>query len=230
MSQILSEHWVLFRRQWEYLRNINTGIELATLSSKNSVSGISKVVYSRRSDRGTPQRDVRRRKKKKTPRGWGRGESEGTRSPLSPSFPPYFCLALFLRAVLLYPHAWNRLLAKILRGSLEAACCDLVMVLKFPTLTHLPCEACTITIMIKIITIIILKLIIIIIIIILIKLMIESFIKKWLKSLSGFNRALYNVKIKIDKILKKLKNLALKQDNQVNNERQITSQVPQAHE
>ena len=77
--------------------------------------------------------------------------------------------------------------------------------------------------MIKIITIIILKLIIIIIII----LMIESFIKKWLKSLSGFNRALYNVKIKIDKILK---NLALKQDNQVNNERQITSQVPQAHE
>ena len=57
--------------------------------------------------------------------------------------------------------------------------------------------------------------------------MIESFIKKWLKSLSGFNRALYNVKIKIDKILK---NLALKQDNQVNNERQITSQVPQAHE
>ena len=78
--------------------------------------------------------------------------------------------------------------------------------------------------MIKIITIIILKLIIIIIIVIL---MIESFIKKWLKSLSGFNRALYNVKIKIDKILK---NLALKQDNQVNNERQITSQVPQAHE
>ena len=94
MSQILSEHWVLFRRQWEYLRNINTGIELATLSSKNSVSGISKVVYSRRSDRGTPQRDVRRRKKKKTPRGWGRGESEGTRSPLSPSFPPYFSLAI----------------------------------------------------------------------------------------------------------------------------------------
>ena len=110
------------------------------------------------------------------------------------------------------------------------------MVLKFPTLTHLPCEACTITIMIKIITIIILKLIIIIIIItiiiiiIIIILMIESFIKKWLKSLSGFHRALYNVKIKIDKILKKLKNLALKQDNQVNNERQITSQVPQAHE
>ena len=81
--------------------------------------------------------------------------------------------------------------------------------------------------MIKIITIIILKLITIITIIIIIILMIESFIKKWLKSLSGFNRALYNVKIKIDKILK---NLALKQDNQVNNERQITSQVPQAHE
>ena len=80
---------------------------------------------------------------------------------------------------------------------MEAACCDLVMGLKFPELTHLPCEACTIIIMIKIITIIILKLIIIIII-----LMIESFIKKWLKSLSGFNRALYNVKIKIDKILK----------------------------
>ena len=82
---------------------------------------------------------------------------------------------------------------------MEAACCDLVMALKFPELTQLPCEACTITIMIKIITIIILKLITIIIIIIL---MIESFIKKWLKSLSGFNRALYNVKIKIDKILK----------------------------
>ena len=81
--------------------------------------------------------------------------------------------------------------------------------------------------MIKIITIIILKLITIITIIIIIILMIESFIKKWLKSLSGFNRALYNVKIKIDKILK---NLALKQDNQVNNERQIISQVPQAHE
>ena len=60
---------------------------------------------------------------------------------------------------------------------MEAACCDLVMVLKFSELTHLPCEACTITIMIKIITIIILKLIIIIITIIL---MIESFIKKWL--------------------------------------------------
>ena len=114
---------------------------------------------------------------------------------------------------------------------MEAACCDLVMGLKFPELTHLQCEACTITIMIKIITIIILKSIIIIIItIIIIILMIESFIKKWLKSLSGFNRALYNVNIKIDKILKKLKNLALKQDKQVNNERQITSQVPQAHE
>ena len=82
---------------------------------------------------------------------------------------------------------------------MEAACCDLVMGLKYPELTHLPCEACTIIIMINIITIIILKLIIIIIIILL---MIESFIKKWLKSLSGFNRALYNVKIKIDKILK----------------------------
>ena len=107
------------------------------------------------------------------------------------------------------------------------------MGLKFPALTHLPCEACTITITIKIIMIIILKLIIIIkllLLLLIIILMIESFIKKWLKSLSGFNRALYNVKIKIDKILKKLKNLALKQDNQVNNERQITSQVPKAHE
>ena len=132
-----------------------------------------------------------------------------------PSLPLFLLifLSLFLRAALHYPNAWNRLSAKILRGSLEAACCDLVMGLKFPELTHVTCEACTITIMIKIITIIILKLIIIIIIIILIKLMIESFIKKWLKSLSGFNRALYNVKIKIDKILKKLKNLALQQDN-----------------
>ena len=85
---------------------------------------------------------------------------------------------------------------------MEAACCDLVMGLKFPELTQLPCEACTITKLIKIITIIILKLITIITIIIIIILMIESFIKKWLKSLSGFNRALYNVKIKIDKILK----------------------------
>ena len=139
-----------------------------------------------------------------------------------PSLPLFLLifLSLFLRAALHYPNAWNRLSAKILRGSLEAACCDLVMGLKFPELTHVTCEACTITIMIKIITIIILKLIIIIIIIIItiiiiiiIILMIESFIKKWLKSLSGFHRALYNVKIKIDKILKKLKNLALQQDN-----------------
>ena len=61
----------------------------------------------------------------------------------------------------------------------------MMMGLKFQALTHLPFEACTIAIMIKIIMIIILKLIIIIIIII-IMLMIESFIKKWLKSLSGF--------------------------------------------
>ena len=129
---------------------------------------------------GTPQRDVRRRKKK-TPRGWVRGESEGTRSPLSPSL-LFFFLALFLRAALHYPNAWNRISAKILRGSLEAACCDMMMGLKFQALAHLPFEACTIAIMIKIIMIIILKLIIIIIIM----LMIESFIKKWLKSLSGF--------------------------------------------
>ena len=58
----------------------------------------------------------------------------------------------------------------------------MMMGLKFQALTHLPCEACTIVIMIKIIMIIILKLIIIIIIM----LMIESFMKKWLKSLSGF--------------------------------------------
>ena len=54
------------KRMEEYLRNINAGIELAAVNSKNSVSGISKVVCSRRSDRGTPQRDVRRRKKKNT--------------------------------------------------------------------------------------------------------------------------------------------------------------------
>ena len=191
---------VTVRVYWTTLRNINAGIELAALNSKNSlfflVSGISKVVCSRRSDPGTPQRDVRRRKKNH--RGGGGGWERRNAFPLSPSFPPYFSLALFLRAALHYPNAWKRLSAKILRGSLEAACCDLVMGLKYPELTHLPCEACTIIIMINIITIIILKLIIIIIIL----LMIESFIKKWLKSLSGFIRALYNVKIKIDKILK----------------------------
>ena len=51
------------KRMEEYLRNINAGIELAAVNSKNSVSGISKVACSRCSDRGTPQRDVRRRKK-----------------------------------------------------------------------------------------------------------------------------------------------------------------------
>ena len=51
------------KRMEEYLRNINAGIELAAVNSKNSVSGISHVACSRRSDRGTPQRDVRRRKK-----------------------------------------------------------------------------------------------------------------------------------------------------------------------
>ena len=165
----------------EYLWNINAWIELAALNSKKSVSGISKVVCSRRSDRGGTTKRCDKEKKTTTTRGWARAESEGTRSPLSPSFPPYFFLALFFRAALQYPNAWNRLSAKILRGSLEAACCDLMMKLKFPALKHLPCEACTITIMIKTITIIILKLIIIIIIIIItIILMIESFIKKWI--------------------------------------------------
>ena len=169
----------ILKRMEEYLRNMKAGIELAALNSKNSVSGISKVVCSRRSDSGDTTKRCEK-KKKKPLRGWGRVESEGTRCPLSPSFPPYFFLALFLRAALHYPNAWNRLSAKILPRSLEAACCDLVMGLRFPALTHLPCEACTITTMIKTIMIIILKLIIIII------LMIESFIEKWLKSLSGF--------------------------------------------
>ena len=63
-----------------------------------------------------------------------------------------------------------------------------MMGLKFQVWTYLPCEACTITVIIKIIMIIILKLIIIITIIIL---TIESFIKRWLKSLTKvvFNRA-----------------------------------------
>ena len=62
-----------------------------------------------------------------------------------------------------------------------------MMGLKFQVWTYLPCEACTITVIIKIIMIIILKLIIITIII----LTIESFIKRWLKSLTKvvFNRA-----------------------------------------
>ena len=136
------------KRIEEYLRNINAGIE-------NSVSGISKVVCSRRSDRGDTTKRCEK-KKKKTPRGWVRAECEGTRSPLSPSL-LFFFLALFLRAALHYPNAWNRISAKILRGSLEAACCDMMMGLKFQALTHLPFEACTIAIMIKIIMIIILK-------------------------------------------------------------------------
>ena len=59
-----------------------------------------------------------------------------------------------------------------------------MMGLKFQVWTYLPCEACTITVIIKINMIVILKLIIII-------LMIESFIKRWLKSLTKvvFNRA-----------------------------------------
>ena len=62
---------------------------------------------------------------------------------------------------------------------MEAACCDLMMGLKFPALTHLPCEECTIAITIKIIMIIILKLLIIIIkllllLLLIIILMIES--------------------------------------------------------
>lgn len=62
-----------------------------------------------------------------------------------------------------------------------------MMGLKFQVWTYLPCETCTITVIIKIIMIIILKLIIITIII----LTIESFIKRWLKSLTKvvFNRA-----------------------------------------
>ena len=64
------------KRMEEYLRNTNAGIELAALNSKNSVSGISKVVCSSRSDRGdTTKRCEKKKKKKKQPRGWGRGES-----------------------------------------------------------------------------------------------------------------------------------------------------------
>ena len=81
------------KRIEEYLRNINAGIELAALNSKNSVSGISKVVCSRRSDRGDTTKRCEK-KKKKTPRGWVRGESEGTRSPLSPSLLFFFSRSL----------------------------------------------------------------------------------------------------------------------------------------
>ena len=49
---------------------------------------------------------------KKTTRGWGRGESEGTRRSLlspSPSFSSYFFSCSLLRVALHYPNAWNRL-------------------------------------------------------------------------------------------------------------------------
>ena len=72
------------KRMEEYLRNINAEIELAALNSKNSVSGISKVACSSRSDRGTPQRDVRRRRRKKNHRGGGGGVSAKERVPPSP--------------------------------------------------------------------------------------------------------------------------------------------------
>ena len=54
------------KRLEEYLRNINAGIELAALNSKNSVSGISKVVCSRRSDRGDTTKRCEKKKKKTT--------------------------------------------------------------------------------------------------------------------------------------------------------------------
>ena len=60
------------KRMEEYLRNTNAGIELAALNSKNSVSGISKVVCSSRSDRGdTTKRCEKKKKKKKTTEGVG---------------------------------------------------------------------------------------------------------------------------------------------------------------
>ena len=74
------------KRIEEYLRNINAGIELAALNSKNSVSGISKVVCSRRSDRGDTTK--RCQKKKKKHRGGGLGVKAKERVP--PSLPPYF--------------------------------------------------------------------------------------------------------------------------------------------
>ena len=55
---------------------------------------------------GTAQRDGgKKQTNKQTTRGWGKGESE---APLS-LFSYLFFLALFLRAVLHYPKAWNRL-------------------------------------------------------------------------------------------------------------------------
>ena len=54
------------KRIEEYLRNINAGIELAALNSKNSVSGISKVVCSRRSDRADTTKRCEKKKKKNT--------------------------------------------------------------------------------------------------------------------------------------------------------------------
>ena len=74
------------KRIEEYLRNINAGIELAALNSKNSVSGISKVVCSRRSDRGDTTN--RCEKKKKKHRGGGLGVKAKER--VLPSLPPYF--------------------------------------------------------------------------------------------------------------------------------------------
>ena len=73
-----------------------------------------------------------------------------------------------------------------------------MMGLKFQVWTYLPCEACTITVIIKINMIVILKLIIII-------LMIESFglshLLKWFSI--GHTLGTVNVKIKLDKIQKK---------------------------
>ena len=59
-----------------------------------------------RSTVGTARRDASRKKKKKKNEGWGRFRS--LLSP-SPSFPPYFVLAL---AKLHYPNAWNRLVSR----------------------------------------------------------------------------------------------------------------------
>ena len=74
------------KRMEEYVRNINAGIELAALNSKNSVSGISKVVCSRRSDRGDTTKRCEKKKKKKNHRGGGVGMRAKERvPPFSPS-------------------------------------------------------------------------------------------------------------------------------------------------
>lgn len=63
----------------------------------------SELACSRHSDREDSAKTSEQKKKTTTRTGWERGNFP------SSSFPPYFFLALFLRAALHYPNAWNRI-------------------------------------------------------------------------------------------------------------------------